>query len=98
MLHGGFELFDLVYRFGLWVGIGWLVALGALLVWRLVRSAHVAAVAAALVPAIVYVALVTWEFQHSLARGILGNDSLDQRVWRSEAAALGAFALAVVWG
>ena len=98
LIRGDLELFDTFNRYGLWVGIGWLVALGALLVWRLVRSAHVAAVAAALVPAIVYVALVTWEFQHSLARGILGNDSFDQRVWRSEAAALGAFALAVVWG
>ncbi|HMI98467.1 MAG TPA: histidine kinase [Gaiellaceae bacterium] len=98
LIRGDLELFHTFNRYGLWVGIGWLVALGALLVWRLVRSAHVAAVAAALVPAIVYVALVTWEFQHSLARGILGNDSFDQRVWRYEAAALGAFALAVVWG
>jgi len=98
LIRGDLDLFDTFNRYGLWVGIGWLVALGVLLVWRLVRAAHVAAVAAALVPAIAYVALVTWEFEHSLARGILGNDSFDQRLWRSEAAALGAFALAVVWG
>jgi signal transduction histidine kinase len=98
LTRGDLELFDTFNRYGLRVGIGWLVALGVLLVWRLVRAVHVAAVAAALAAAIVYVALVTWEFEHSLARGILGNDSFDRRVWRFEAAALGAFALAVVWG
>ncbi|HEV2711483.1 MAG TPA: histidine kinase [Gaiellaceae bacterium] len=98
LIRGDLELFATFNRYGLWLGIGWLLVLCVLLVWRLVRTVHVAAVVAALVPAIVYVALVTWEFQHSLTRGILGNDSFDQRVWRSEAAALGAFALAVVWG
>src|SRR5262249_58188493 len=52
----------------------------------------------ALVPATAYLALVAWDFQHSLARGILSNDSFDQRLWRYEAAALIAFALGVAWG
>jgi signal transduction histidine kinase len=98
LIHGDLELSDTFERYGLWLGIGWLLALCVVLVWRLVRTLRVTAVAAVLVPAIIYVALVTWEFQHSLARGILGNDSLDQRLWRSEAVALGAVALAVVWG
>jgi signal transduction histidine kinase len=98
LMRGDLELFDTFNRYGLWVGIGWLIALGVLIVWRLVRAARVVAVAAALVPAIVYVALVSSEFQHSLARGALGNDSFDVFLWKSEAAALGAFALAVAWG
>jgi signal transduction histidine kinase len=98
LIRGDLGLFDTFNRYGLWVGIGWLAALGILLVWRLVRAAHATVVAIALVPAIVYVALVTWDFQHSLGRGILGTDSFDQRVWRSEAVALAAFALAVAWG
>jgi signal transduction histidine kinase len=98
LTHGDLDLFDTFNRYGLWLGIGWLLALCVLLVWRLVRTLHVAAVAAVLLPALVYFALVTWEFQHSLARGILGNDPFDQRVWRSEAIALGVLAVAVVWG
>jgi signal transduction histidine kinase len=98
LIRSDLDLFDTVNRYGLRIGIGWLLALCVLLVWRLVRTVHVAVVAATIVPAIVYVGLVTWEFQHSLARGFLGNDSFDQRVWRSEAVALGAVALAVLWG
>jgi len=99
LTRGDLELFEAFNRYGLWIGIGWLLALCVLLAWRLVRAAQAAVVVAvALVPAIVYVALVTWEFQRSLARGILGNDSFDQGVWRLEALALGAFALAVVGG
>jgi signal transduction histidine kinase len=99
LTRGDPELFDALNRYGLWIGIGWLLALCVLLAWRLIRAAQAAVVVAvALAPAIVYVALVTWEFQRSLARGILGNDSFDQGVWRLEALALGAFALAVAGG
>jgi len=92
-------LFDTFNRYGLRVGIGWLAALGVLLVWRLVRSSRAAAavVLPALVPATAYFAFVAWDFQHSLARGILSNDSFDQRMWRYEGAALAAFAFAVGW-
>jgi signal transduction histidine kinase len=99
LTRGNLELFEAFNRYGLWIGIGWLLALCVLLAWRLVRAAQAAVVVAvALAPAIVYIALVTWEFQRSLARGILGNDSFDQGVWRLEALALGAFALAVAGG
>lgn len=99
LTRGNLELFEAFNRYGLWIGIGWLLVLCVLLAWRLVRAAQAAVVVAvALAPAIVYIALVTWEFQRSLARGILGNDSFDQGVWRLEALALGAFALAVVGG
>jgi signal transduction histidine kinase len=97
--RGDADLFETFNRYGLWIGIGWLSALGALLVWRLVRSPR--AVAAirlpVLVPAIAYLALVALDIGHSLARGILSNDPFDQRIWRSEAAALVAVALGVGW-
>jgi signal transduction histidine kinase len=96
LIRGDDGIFDTFNRYGLRAGIGWLAALGALLMWRLVRSSHAAAVVfPVLVPATAYLALVAWGFQHSLARGILGNDSLDQRLWRYEAAALAALALGV---
>jgi signal transduction histidine kinase len=87
---GLFHTFNL---YGLWVGIGWLIALGALIVLRAVRSRRAAALLLpVLVPVTAYLALVAWDFQHSLARGILSNDSFDRRIWLLEAAALIAFA------
>jgi signal transduction histidine kinase len=99
-VRGDAALFGSFNRYGLRVGIGWLLALAALLSWRLVRSSHAAAsvVFPALVPAAAYLALLAWDFQHSLARGILSNDSFDQRLWRYEAAALVTFALGVARG
>jgi signal transduction histidine kinase len=100
LVRGDASLFDSLNRYGLRIGIGWLLALVALLSWRLARSSRAVAsvVVPALVPATVYLALVAWDFQHSLARGVLSNDSFDQGLWRYEAAALVAFALGVAWG
>jgi signal transduction histidine kinase len=90
-------LFDTFNRYGLRIGLGWLAALGVLLLWRVVRSARGGAkfVLPALISAAAYLGLVAWDVQHSLARGILATDSFDQRVWRLEAVALVAFAFAV---
>jgi signal transduction histidine kinase len=96
LIHGDADLYDKLNHYGLRVGIGWLAALAALLVWRLIRSFQ-AVVLPALVPATLYLGFVAWDFQHSLSRGILSNDSFDRTMWRYEAAALAAFALAVVW-
>ena len=99
LTSGDAGLFDTFNHYGLRVGLGWLAALGALLLWRLVRSSGAGATLVfSLVPAMVYLGLVAWDFQHSLARGILSNDSFDQRVWRYQAVALAAFAFAVGWG
>jgi signal transduction histidine kinase len=96
LVRGDDGLFDTFNRYGLRVGAGWLAALGVLLLWRLVRSSHAAAsVFPVIVPATAYLALVAWDFQHAWARGILGNNSFDQRLWRYEAGALVAFALGV---
>jgi signal transduction histidine kinase len=97
--HRDTQLFDAFNRYGLWLGIAWLGALVALLLWRVARSPRVVAVVVmpVLVPAIVYLTLVARDFGHSVGRGILSNDSFDQRLWRFEAAALVAFSLGVGW-
>ena len=97
--HRDTELFDAFNRYGLWFGIAWLGALVALLLWRAVRSPRAVAgvLMPVLVPAIAYLTLVAWDFGHSVGRGILSNDPFDQRLWRSEAAALVALSLGVGW-
>jgi signal transduction histidine kinase len=100
LTDGDAGLFDTFNRYGLRIGIGWLIALGAVLLWRLVRSSRAGATLVALVLglATAYLGLVAWDFQHSLGRGILRNDPFDRRVWRYEALVLATFALAVGWG
>jgi signal transduction histidine kinase len=100
LVRGDAGLFDSWNRYGLRIGIGWLFVLIVLLVWRVVSASRAAAsvVFPTLVPATAYLALVGWDFQHALSRGILSNDSFDQRQWRYEAAALVALALGVAWG
>jgi signal transduction histidine kinase len=92
-LNGTFE------HYGLRIGIGWLAALAILLVWRLARSsrAGVLLVGPVVLPALGYLALVAWDFQHSLGRDFLGNDGFDVRTWRYEALALALLALGVSW-
>jgi signal transduction histidine kinase len=99
LVHGDGGLFEAFNRYGLRAGIASLAAVGALLLWRLVRSLRAAAavMVPALVSAMAYLTLVAWDFQHSLARGTLGIESFDVRIWRYEAAALAAFAFAVAW-
>jgi signal transduction histidine kinase len=100
LIMGDSGLFDTFNRYGLRIGIGWLAALVALLLWRLVLSSRAGATLLLLVlsPATAYLGLVAWDFQHSLARGILGNAPFDRRLWRFEALTLAAFAFAVGWG
>ena len=93
---GLFRTFNL---YGLRIAIAWIAACGVLLVWRLVRSRRVAPILLpVIVPALAYLGLVAWDFQHSLARGILSNDAFDQSLWRYEAVALVALALGIAWG
>jgi signal transduction histidine kinase len=99
LVHGDGGLYDTFNRYGLWAGIASLAAVCALLVWRLIRSLRAAAavVVPALVAATVYLTLVAWDFEHSLARGVLGIEAFDVRIWRYEALALTAFAFAIGW-
>jgi signal transduction histidine kinase len=100
LIRGDASLFDMFNRYGLRIGIGWLAVLGVLLLWRSVRSSRTGAtlLLLVLVPAMVYLGLVAWDFQHSLPRGILSYDSFDRRVWRYEAVAVATLAFAVGWG
>ena len=86
-------------RVGIRVGLAWTVLLVALMGWRLLRSTAATRrlIAPVAVPAIAYLTLVAWSFQHALARGFLSNDALDRRLWLGQAAALVALALGVAW-
>ena len=84
-------------RVGSGMGLAWTVLLVALMGWRLVRSTAATRrlTAPVIVPAIAYLTLVAWSFQHALARGFLSNDTLDRRLWLGQAAPLVALALGV---
>jgi signal transduction histidine kinase len=86
-------------RVGVQLGLAWALLLVLLLGWRLVRSrtARRRLIVAVVVPAITYLSLVAWSFQHVLAKGFLSNDTVDRRLWLGQAAALVALALGVCW-
>ena len=86
-------------RVGVQLGLAWALLLVVLLGWRLVRSrvARRRLIVAVVVPAITYLSLVAWSFQHALARGFLSNDTVDRRLWVGQAAALVTLALGVCW-
>jgi signal transduction histidine kinase len=86
-------------RVGVRLGLAWALLLVALMAWRLLWSTAATrrVVAPVVVPAIVYLGLVAWSFQHALGRGFLSNDTLDRRLWVGQAAALVALALGVAW-
>jgi signal transduction histidine kinase len=94
-VHSDPDLYSALDRWGLRLGIVWLAALGAALVWQLTRSGAAVPV---LIPACAYVTLVAWQFQHGLDAGFLGNDPFAVRLWRWEAVALAALACGVGWG
>jgi signal transduction histidine kinase len=91
--------FAALNRVGVRLGLAWAVMLVALAGWRLLRStaARRRLLAPVLVPAIVYLTLVAWAFQHALDRGFLGTDAVNRRLWLGQAVALVALALGVSW-
>jgi signal transduction histidine kinase len=93
-------LYNSFEHYGLRIGIAWLAALVILLAWRLARAARVSALVAApvVLPAVLYLVLVGWDFQHSLGRDFIANDGFDVRAWRIEALALVLLSLGVSWG
>jgi signal transduction histidine kinase len=100
LVHGDSHAFSTFNHWGVRLGLGWTTALGILILWRLIRSSHgtAAITAPVLVPTATFLGLVAWDFEHSLSRGLLSNDSFDVELWRYEAAALAAVALGVAWG
>jgi signal transduction histidine kinase len=96
---GDAEAFQALNRAGVWLGLAWALLLIALAGWRLLRSTAAGRrmTAPVLVPAIVYLTLVAWDFQHGLERGFLSNDDADRRFWLGQAVALVVLALGVSW-
>jgi signal transduction histidine kinase len=80
---------------GVYLGLGWALALGALAIWRVVRASTWARPVFAAGAA--YLVLVAASFASSLDRGELSNSTLERRLWLAEAAALSLLAAAAVW-
>jgi signal transduction histidine kinase len=83
------EAFRALNRVGVWLGLAWTLLLVALAGWRLFRStaARRRVTAPVLVPTIVYLMLVAWDFQHAV----------DHRLWLGQAVTLVALAVGVAW-
>jgi signal transduction histidine kinase len=82
-------------RIGLYLGIGWALALAALVVAKLVRASVWAR--PVLAAGAVYLGLVAAWFASSLDRGVLSNDTPERRLWLGQAAALLVLAGGVAW-
>jgi signal transduction histidine kinase len=99
LIDGDSSLYDTFEHYGLRLGIALFAALALLLVWRLARAPGASALVIAPVslPAAVYLGLIAWDFQHSLALDQIASDSFDVRTWRYEALVLVVLALGVGW-
>jgi signal transduction histidine kinase len=93
------EVLQALDHVGVWLGLAWALLLIVVAGWRLLRSTAAGrrVTAPVLVPAVVYLILVAWDFQHGLDRGFLGNDAVDRRLWLGQAVALVALAVGVAW-
>ena len=92
-------LFEALNRWGIWLGLVWTIAVGALIVWRLAQAAPPLRRAAApvIVAGTAYLLLAWSDFAHSLPRGMLGTDEFEYRLWLGQAAALCVIGLGVAW-
>jgi len=91
-------LLDALNRAGVRLGVAWAVALIGVAVWRLARASSAARLLTApvLVPLIAYLGLVAAGYVHSLGRGYVSNDAVDERLWIGQAVALIALSAGVV--
>jgi signal transduction histidine kinase len=97
LVAGNPGLYRTFEHYGLRIGIVWLGSLGLLLLWRLLRSLQAGnlLVGPVVLPAAAFLALVLWDYRHSLGRDLIANDTIDIRIWRFEALALSLLALSV---
>ena len=100
VVHSSVSLYDDLNALGLYLGIAVVALISGLFVWRLTRPSLVSArrEAVILFAGLAFLAFVVWDYGHSLARGSLGTDAFDARLWRAEAVALCALAAGVGWG
>jgi signal transduction histidine kinase len=94
------DVVNRLYRIGVDLGFLWSATLAVLAFVTLVRGTGAARRAAwpLLVPGGVYLALVAAWLADSRARGFLGHDTLDRRLWLAQAVALAGVALGAGWG
>jgi signal transduction histidine kinase len=99
LVGGSSSLYGSVNRAGVILGLIWSLLVILLAFGGLARStpARRRLAAPVVVADCAYLGLVAAGFAHSLARGFLGNDWLNRRLWLGEAAALCVLSLAVVW-
>jgi signal transduction histidine kinase len=95
------DLLDTFDRAGLWLGIAWAAALVGLAAWRVARASAAARLLTApvLVPLVAYIGLVAADYAHSLSRGYLSNDAVDELLWIAQGVALVALSagVALAW-
>lgn len=99
LVHASPGIYSWLGRVGIHVGLAWALALITLIALRLVRvtPALRRIVWPVALPNAAFLALVAWDYAHSLGRGSLGADSTDRRLWLGEGAALIALSLGAVW-
>jgi signal transduction histidine kinase len=100
LVHGDSGAYTSFNQWGVRIGLAWAGVVGVLILWRLIASSRgtFTLTAPVLLPAAVYLGIVARDFEHSLGRGLLSNDSFDVELWRYEAVALTAVACGVAWG
>jgi len=86
-------------RIGVWLGVGWAVALVVLIAVKLARASIAARRSAGpvLAAGAVYLALIAAWFAASIDRGLVTNGILERRLWLGQAAALLAVTLGIAW-
>jgi signal transduction histidine kinase len=97
LVHGDRALYETLNHVGIDGGVFWTIAATLVAAVALVRSTppRRRLVGPVTVAGCAYLGLVAADFVHSVARGYLGNDALDRRLWLGEAAAVIALALGV---
>jgi signal transduction histidine kinase len=88
-----------IRRVGVYLGLGWALALGLLILVRLVRATAASRRASWMLDAaaVAYFVFVAAVFAASLDRGLLWNGTFERRLWLAQAAALVGIASGVAW-
>jgi signal transduction histidine kinase len=99
LVHASQGWFSALSRSGVRLGAVWSVGLAALMIWAFVRSSSPLrrATGFVLLAGSVYLCLVAADFVHSVRRGFLSNDPVDERLWFGQAVALCGLGAGVAW-
>jgi signal transduction histidine kinase len=99
LIRGDDAAFIALNWWGVHLGLIWTGALAVLVVWRFARSSVSLRrlTTPVVLGGVAYLLLVWADFAHSLPRGELDKDSLEQSLWLGQAGALCGIASGVVW-